>query len=360
MSAQVEKFTRRFGSALPWWINQNPELDSVINPGDSIEVILEKAGLNWKAEKTGLFQVIGHDDDGNAIYGELQNDYLVRRNTDFAPLGIFQRAHSEHDGYYQPNEPSAVLETLMEFCEVAANEEGLQLETAGSLKGGKQIWAQAIIPGIMKVAGDEHERYVSFLDSFDGSTCFTGQAGLTRIVCANTFAYSLAEEGNPRVKLNHSREFKGARKDKFLQMLHSIMAGHEHYAATAEKLALFKMNKESANVWLSSLLFTAKEEVKTAANGDLVKVMTEPSTKTKNNIEALLGCYEETIEEGTDKGTAWSVFNAVTRYADHEMGIKKRGGKDEYQARVESAGFGAGQKLKETAFNALYELAKAA
>lgn len=356
MSAQVEKFTRRFGSALPWWINQNPEWDSVINPEDSLETILEKAGLNWKAEKTSLYQVI-KDADGNDIFAELNNQYLVRRNTDYAPLGTFNRNGVDHEGYYMPNEPSAVVETLMEFCEVAANEEGLMIETAGSLAGGKKIWAQAIIPEHLMIAGDEHERYISFLDSFDGSTCFTGQAGLTRIVCANTFAYSLSEKGNPRVKLNHSREFKGARKDQFLRMLHDIMKGHVEYKEAAEKLALFKMNKDSAHTWLTSLLFTPELKPMKIANGDIVQVMTEASTKTKNNIQSLLNCYDQTLEEGTEKDTAFTVFNAVTRYADHEMGIKKRGGKDEYQARVESAGFGAGQNLKEKAFAELIKLA---
>lgn len=360
MSAQVEKFTRRFGSALPWWINQNPELDSTILPGDSIETILEKAGLNWKAEKTDLFQVIGQDENGENIYAELSNEYLIRRNTDFMPLGIFGRNGSGHSGYYEPNEPRVVVETLLEFCQVAANEVGLQLETAGSLANGKKIWAQAIIPDDFKVAGDEHERYISFLDSFDGSTCFTGQAGLTRIVCANTFAYSLSEQGNPRVKLNHSREFKGERKDKFVAMLKAIMAGHTNYKLAAELLDKHKFSKDDAHKWLSALLFTPEIKPVKAANGEMVEIQTEPSTKTKNNIQSLIDCYNDTLEEGTNKGTLWTVFNSVTRYADHEMGVKKRGGKDEYQARVESAGFGAGQKLKEKAFSELYELAKAA
>jgi phage/plasmid-like protein (TIGR03299 family) len=370
MSANISGFVMRAGSDNPWWRTDGKGLiliteemlptatDTEEQRQNKIHAIADKAGMGWKAIKKALSINIANEGD-EPMYVDLSSDYALVRDDTYAALGIFKKANAEHEGYYQANDPTAVLETVFDFIEVAANEQGLIFETAGSLSGGKKVWAQAAIPGEYNIAGDAHKRFVSFLDSFDGTTCTTGQAGTTRVVCENTFQMSLGEKA-PRVKLNHSREFTGKRKDMFIADLKAIMAQHEQYKVAAELLAKTKFSKDQAVSYLTKLLFVPEEKEVKAANGETFMMLTEPSTKTKNNIERLLLDYDATVQEGTDKDTLWTVFNAVTRYGTHNMGIKQRGGKSEEAARIESGVIGAAQNLKANAFADLMKIAEAA
>jgi phage/plasmid-like protein (TIGR03299 family) len=62
-------------------------------------------------------------------------------------------------------------------------------ETAGSLQGGKKVWALVRLQEPIAIKGDprgETIPYFALQNSHDGDGAFRGQATMTRIVCANT------------------------------------------------------------------------------------------------------------------------------------------------------------------------------
>ena len=75
------------------------------------------------------------------------------------------------------------------------------------------------------------------------------------------------------------------------------------------------------------------------------------SAKKMNVFLALVNSYQETVAEGTQAGTAWTVLNAVTRYVDHNR--TTRGGASPLEARFLSAQFGSGAALKAQAHKLL-------
>lgn len=68
------------------------------------------------------------------------------------------------------------------------------------------------------------------------------------------------------------------------------------------------------------------------------------SARKMNQFEELKRCYRQTVNEGTEPGTAWTALNAVTRWCDHDRGT--RGGVSETEARFASAQFGSGAAVK--------------
>lgn len=93
---------------------------------------------------------------------------------------------------YQGREMGSFLDDLLQ-------DGSAKIHTAGTLRQGKQVWIQCLAPETVRIAGipeEEHQRYVSFLNSFDGSTKVKAVAGLTRIVCWNTFNAAMSEAVN--------------------------------------------------------------------------------------------------------------------------------------------------------------------
>jgi hypothetical protein len=78
------------------------------------------------------------------------------------------------------------------------------------------------------------------------------------------------------------------------------------------------------------------------------------SARKMNQFEELKRCYRQTVNEGTEPGSAWTALNSITRWRDHDRGT--RGGANETEARFVSAQFGSGAAIKAKAVAYLDEM----
>ncbi|MEQ9237955.1 DUF932 domain-containing protein [Coleofasciculus sp. E2-BRE-01] len=98
------------------------KLDTVLQNPPTTEQAIVEAGLNWRVIEEPLYQV-----EGNS--SEIILKKKLRRDRDQAFLGIVK-----HD--YTPLQN----EEAFRWFDPLLSRGGVQLEAAGSLKGGKRIW----------------------------------------------------------------------------------------------------------------------------------------------------------------------------------------------------------------------------
>jgi phage/plasmid-like protein (TIGR03299 family) len=207
------------------------------------------------------------------------------------------------------------------------------LDVAGSLRGGAIIWATATYREPIDVAGNRHVPRLLMTTSFDTSMPTINRATMTRVVCNNTLDCALADKQKSLVKTRHSTNFDPERVG---QELARVADGFQAYKAMGDAMARVHLEKEHI-----SKLFKAVLDIPFEAKAEDV------SARKMNQFQELGRAYRQTVNEGTEPGTAWAALNACTRWIDHDRGI--RGGASEAEARFVSAQFGSGAQLKERA-----------
>lgn len=305
-------------------------LGQEMQAGQSMADWAREAGLNWTGVKVPAVAALTGDEWNHIApaqrFMEVSGQRFVCRSDNGRPLGYVSDE-------YQPVQPLEVLEWFERYIAV---DDRFHLDVAGSLKGGKIIWATAKFNGEIDVAGDAHTARLLMTTSFDGSSATINQATMTRVVCNNTLRASLADK-RAIVRTRHSTRFDA---DKVARELANIAQGFESYKAMALAMVAVDLSKEQVSNFFKSCLdipFDAKSD--------------EVSGRKLNQFQALSNAYRTTVMEGTKPGTAWTALNAVTRYVDHDRST--RGGEDKVEAQFLSANFGSGDALKAKAIGLL-------
>lgn len=181
---------------LPGW----HALGTVWQPGDTARLDLAEAIRlgnlgNWNVRTLNIY---AHDHNGDPIAVDDSYKLTVRNNptnpdAPAQPLGVVG------SGYIpiQNEEAFAFGEALID--------EGLEVEAAGSLHGGRQTFVLFRVPTTVQIGDDVVVPYLHVATSHDASLAVTAKATGIRVVCANTQAMSLNDR-HPRYTCRHSGE----------------------------------------------------------------------------------------------------------------------------------------------------------
>jgi len=314
-------------------------LGTVLQPGASLETWTQAAGLGWTALKLPSYYEIPARYEG-AKPGETdmvksKDKFHIVRDDTYESLGVMS------EGYHVV-QPKDVLDFFQHFI---LTDDRFQLETAGSLKAGRVIWALAKFQEAMDCAGDEHVPYVLLTTSYNGSLATTAQATMIRVVCNNTLTAAVYAKSNRAVvKVAHSTRWTPEVVAHAHDQLASITGDFAVYRRLAEALAGVRMAKSQTEDFLKRLSFPKGE--------------TEASAAQKSQYDALFRAWAVTATE-TEGNTAWAALNGVTRFVDHDRNTRMKGGvTHKAQAQMSSAFFGTGAALKAQALGALAESGK--
>lgn len=289
-------------------------LGQELTQGAGLDKWRVEAGLNWKAKRSTVqFQT-----ETGLELGESQ---VLYRSDTYGELGIVSPKYK----IVQPGE-------VLEFFESIVSKGDMHLETAGSLDGGRKVWALAKTHDNFRIMGqDEVNGYLLLSTSFDGSLATRAMFTSVRVVCNNTLQISLQNKGG--VSIPHSANFDANRVKMDLGIL------GEGFADFEEKANLLARRKVSQKEAIQFIFDMLADDVKPENAADL-------STRKRNIIENVV-----TLFNGKAKGsnfassdkTAWGLVNAITEYVDHEYGHNVNN-------RFRHAQFGQGATLKSEAF----------
>lgn len=311
-------------------------LGQAMESGMTVEDWAAAAGLNWEALKVPAIADLRGAEFAHlppqARMAVVPDKFFVTRSDTGKALGFATDV-------YQPVQPRDVLEWFQRYVGVDSR---FELDTAGSLKGGAIIWAQAKFSGLDKIAGEQHKARLLMTTTFDGTGSTVNKGTMTRVVCNNTLDAALGDGGKSVIRTRHNTAFNS---DKVSRELARIAESFEAYRAMGEAMA--QVDMAAADV---SRFFRALLDIPFDAGKDDI------STKKMNQFESLSDAYRATVSEGTERFKVWTALNAVTRFVDHDKNT--RGGESKEEARVLSAQFGSGAAMKARAVELLMPMVR--
>ena len=186
----------------------------------------------------------------------------------------------------------------------------LSVSKAGALNGGRKVFIQLGIEG-MSIVGDERiKRYVTVIDSNDGSTGLSVGIGELVMSCQNQF-FKFYKSGQS--KLRHTASLN--QRIKEIPYLIEM--------ALSESLKLTETYKQFQSTPVTKKL--ADEMVKHILGFDRlmsIKKEAELSTRSLNAMESL---YNHITKETNQKGmNMFGLFSGVTSWTTHEKSAPRR------------------------------------
>ena len=230
-------------------------------------------------------------------------------------------------------------EEQVAFLDALTDDTGAHLETAGSLRGGRQVFFTCKLPEALMVGGvDRVDLYLAVLNGHDGSMAFRALLSPIRIVCANTQAAALgraAQAWSTRHTKNAARAVDEARRTLQLAWAYST-----EFEAEAERMIQ------------TELLDGEFEKIIGRVFGQPAEKDSAVTARHKvERLDVIRGLYHDAATQGAIRGTRWAGYQAVTEFIDWQTPVKGAGSHD--ARRSLRAVDGAGVKDKEAAFELL-------
>jgi phage/plasmid-like protein (TIGR03299 family) len=316
-------------------------LGSPIEPGDDAETIKRKAGVNFEILKA---DVMYRDESGKLLDAGALNRSVLYRSDTKAPLSIMSTEN------YQIHQP----EEIFDFIAQSARAMGWEIETAGSLRGGRKVWALAKL-GVehnlgTKANPDVVRGNLLAATSCDGSIASEFLFTSVRVVCANTLHAALNDgDKKGRVKVYHFNSLDVAQVKKALNIAPTVWA---QFIENAKRLAATKVSKKQAVSILRNVYEVRKPAEKEVEGKRLTDAEFFEQSMSARHVLELFDGRGIGMQIPSAHGTAWGLVNAATEYYDHATPQKSQ------DARLNSAWFGVGASKKDAVLEACLELVK--
>ena len=299
------------------WHGLGVEVSNDLTPAQ----MMRKAGLDWSVEKVDSFIEV----DGERIPTGQQS--LVRSSDNKILTNV--------GGDWNPVQNSEAFEFFSEY--VLAGD--MEMNTAGSLKGGSNVFALAKVKDSFTILGeDQVDSYLLFSNPHQYGKAIDVRFTPIRVVCSNTLTFSLNSASKNFVKLNHRSVFDADQVKETLGIAHDKFS---QYKEMAEFLSTRRFTAESLVQFYNDVFpYTHKESE--------VKTVKDLSKNARDAYEVL----ETQPGANFGEGTWWQALNSITYLTDHKLGRNA-------DTRMQSAWFGVNQSRKIKAANKAVEYATA-
>lgn len=300
-----------FVGKLPWH-----GLGQSLDQNASIDEWRKAAGFDWTIEQTpALFKPT--DKDEPLV---VPSRYVQYRSDNGMPLSVVSER-------YKPVQPHEVLEFFRDLVE----ESGFRLHTAGSLFGGRRLWALAETGRYGEVvSGDGIGGFLLLSTSCDKTLATTARFTSVRVVCNNTLGLATAEKSNV-VSFSHLRHFD---HQLMKEKLGATVASFDAFMEMSKYLQKQRLQQDQARDFVAKIL-------------DL-PMLEENKIKESRPFKRIMELFNGNAKGADIVGdTKWGLLNAVTEYWDHHQPSRTD------DARLNSTWFGIGESMKNKAVQVL-------
>lgn len=324
MSHEIETiaYAHKIGSnvesyQVPWHGLGTPVMNDL-----SPREMLVQAKLDWSVDRYSQFVEI----DGEKV--STGKDVLVR-SSDKKIL-----THISED--WEPVQNEEAFDFFTDFVHSG----DMEMNTAGSLKGGNMVWALAKIKddGFTLFNNDKVEGYLLFSNPHEYGKSIDIRFTAIRVVCNNTLTLALNAKSDLMVRLNHRRKFDPEMVKNTLGLAKNNMNA---YKEMAEFIANKKFSVEKMIQYYQEVFPLMSNN----DNHDLTK-LSRPGKIAYEALETQPGA-----EYGN--GSWWQVYNSATFAIDHLLGRS-------VDTRLTSAWYGGNRQRKVEALKKAVEFAEAA
>ncbi len=335
---------------------------TVVDGALTTKEAFEKSGLDWPGgvEKRPLFTTSSPFDpnalpesviEAAALPGErsalaapllVPDQSAVIRVMDNAILGTVGRG-------YQVIQNVAMFDFLDTLT--AGENKVAKWESAGSLRGGRRVWALLNLPDSEIIVGKDDRLlpYLLVTNAHDGSAACSVIPTTVRVVCMNTLSAAVAGQfSDLAVHIRHTGDVasKIAEAKRALAQAASMFGAFEK---VANELAATLIDREDFDTLVEKLFPTPEESASGASK-----------TRNENNRMLLAAAVveEQKLLAAPDM-SMWTVLNGFTRFVDHSQKVALRG-REGSEARFENSFIGRGAKMKAQAASVLIDMAREA
>ena len=205
------------------WHGLGAQVSNELSPAQ----MMEKAGLNLEVKKKSLAY---ETTSGDSIV--VPGKQALVRSSDEKLLDIV-------GDDWNPVQNAEAFEFFSEY--VLAGD--MEMNTAGSLKGGKNVFALAKVKESFTILGDDQvDSYLLFSNPHQYGKCIDVRFTPIRVVCNNTLTMSLNESSRNSVKMNHRSVFDADAVKTTMGIAHEKFA---QYKEMAEFLSTKKFSVEN-------------------------------------------------------------------------------------------------------------------
>ena len=245
--------------------------------------LLEKTGLNWEVKKEQFTHPTGLITDHYGIFRY--------NHGDDAPIDCLGSVK----GRYTPFQNWELADTVVRATEGI----GISTDRGGTLNGGRKVYLQAQLPEEY-IGKSGVKRWVTCINSHDGSSSIAFGSTNTVIVCQNTFYRAYKESS----RFRHTESAK-SRIEIAIQQFQETINADKNLFDTFKRMSEMAPNENLVQAVLNSIF-----EV------DVLKTKSDDiSTRKANQMKQFASAYS--IERDLEGDTVWGLFNAVTRYTNH-------------------------------------------
>lgn len=301
------------------WAHQVPwhGLGVNVDPRISTDDMLVQAGLNWEVETVPVYT----SDDPEPIQGQ----FAVRRATDRKVYDVVYKR-------WRPVQNKEILSFFREWVDAG----DATLETAGSLRGGRQVWALANLKtGFKLPGGDAVKGYVLMVGSHESGKATLIRTTAIRVVCANTMAMALRSGTQAEVRWSHVSAFDPNVAKERLGVSREEISAFEKAARTLQKL---KIDQKIAIDVLAPVFQPQVDRADLDIEENWVPT-----------IQQIMWAEKKAV--GAMPGSAWGLMNGVTYALDHMAKTQTPDG------RFYASQLGHNAARKQEVFKSLLELA---
>lgn len=265
-------------------INTNSTMDLNIDNFERTMNLLERTGLNWEVKKEKLFHGTGSETPFYGIFKYPTAEYTV-------PTQCFGTVKDR----YRVFQNWELADTIVR----ATDGIGIVTDRGGELNGGSKVYLQAQLPDEY-VGKSGVNRWVTVLNSHDGSSSISFGSTNTVVICQNTFhrAYKESE------KFRHTESAK-ARIEFAIEQFQNTINEDKLMFDKFKRMSELRPDENVVQAVINKLF---KVDVANTSRDDI-------STRRANQIHQFAQAYN--IERDLEGDTVWGLFNAVTRYTNH-------------------------------------------
>ena len=280
-------------------------IGTVTDKAVNSEQAISHAGLDWTVSTRPVVTFDrANETEGNFI--DIPDTFATVRDSDDTVLGVVGDRYK----VVQNKECFNFLDTVVDDSEAT-------YETAGSLNNGKIVWMMLNLGKEIKVDEDVTVPYLLMVNSHDGSTSVRGLPTPIRVVCSNTLRLALSSNAYKGFSFRHTQNVDG-RIQQARTLLNLSYEYVDGFQEEMEKLLDTTVTDDMFYDVLENLmpLPIAKEN-----NASQVSRVNQQ----RASIEKLW--YEP--EFANQKGTAWSLLNAVSNYEQWQSHLRGETSRDE-------------------------------
>jgi hypothetical protein len=280
--------------------------------------IMNRYKLDWDVNKIPL---ITNEENGSlktgsyGIFRSDNNGWLSTQGKNYVPLQNFDLVSSV----------ITASQNIREF--------NLDEVHAGQLSQGRKIYVQLPMED-EEIGNSKVNRWITALNSHDGSSCVAFGSQQTVVICQNTFYMAYKN-------LTHVRHNMNA-KDKLMAMANDLN----------NSLMEDKLLTEQFKRWVDIPVTPIQIEMvkKSIVSLTEEKEGEKISMRKQNQLIKIDRAIEQ--EFSLEGENLWGLFNGVTRYTNHNMSLSKT--RDEIK---ESLMVGQGARINKIAFNQIQAFA---